>query len=295
MLLTQDAPLRLPPGFRKGIGHTANKSQVFKLLRRSRLNTVCEEARCPNITECFSNQTATFMILGDRCTRRCLFCSVKTAKPALPDPHEPENLKNAVLELGLEHVVITSVDRDDLKDLGAGHFAACIQALKTIPHVTVELLTPDFKNRPDAIQIVLDAKPDIWGHNTESVPRLYKQIRPQSNFTTTTSLLSYLGRQPNLALKSGLMVGLGETDDEVSQTLSLIRDLGVQIVTIGQYLRPSLKHWPVDRYVGAESYARWQHEAQQLGFEACYAGPFVRSSYHAKETYFSSTLKRPAC
>lgn len=287
MLATPKPLLRLPPGFRKGIGHTANRSAVFKLLRKSRLNTVCEEARCPNLTECFSNQTATFMILGDKCTRRCHFCSVKTARPTLPDPQEPENLKQAVLELGLEHVVITSVDRDDLKDLGAGHFAACISALKQIPNLTVELLTPDFKNKPESIQIVLDSKPDIWGHNTESVPRLYKQVRPQSNFDITLGLLSYLSKQPNLIIKSGLMVGLGESDHEVSETLKIMRNTGVQIVTIGQYLRPSLKHWPVDRYVSTETYARWQQEALDLGFSACYAGPFVRSSYHAKETYLS--------
>ncbi|MEI6806307.1 MAG: lipoyl synthase [Myxococcaceae bacterium] len=287
MLFTQSAPLRLPASFRKGIGHAQTKSEVFKLLRKSNLNTVCEEARCPNITECFSNKTATFMILGDRCTRRCHFCSVKTGKPAPPDPQEPQNLKQAILELGLEHVVITSVDRDDLRDLGARHFAACIRALKEIPNLTIELLTPDFKNRSEAVQIILDVKPDIWGHNTESVPRLYKQVRPQSNFATTTGLLSYLSKQPGLIIKSGLMVGLGESDDEVSETLILMRELGVQIVTLGQYLRPSLKNWPVDRYVTTESYARWQQEARALGFSACYAGPFVRSSFHAKETYLS--------
>ena len=289
MLATQTTPLRLPPAFRKGIGRTPNKSAVLKLLRRSSLNTVCEEARCPNLSECFSNKTATFMILGDRCTRRCHFCSVKTAKPALPDPNEPEKLKQAVLELGLDHVVITSVDRDDLQDLGARHFAACIAALKQIPKITLELLTPDFKNKPEAIQVILDAQPHIWGHNTESVPRLYKQIRPQSNFQTTLGLLRYLSQQSNLTLKSGLMVGLGETDAEVSETLKIMRETGVQIVTIGQYLRPSLKHWPVDRYVSPQSYASWQEEARNLGFQACYAGPFVRSSYHAKELFLSSS------
>lgn len=285
MLFTKSAPLRLPKNFRKGTGYTQTKSEVFRLLRKSSLNTVCEEARCPNLTECFSNKTATFMILGNRCTRRCHFCNVKTGKPPLPDPNEPENLKQAVLELGLEHVVITSVDRDDLKDLGAGHFATCIRSLKTIPNLVIELLTPDFKNKPEVIQTVLEAKPDIWGHNTETIPRLYKQVRPQSNFATTTGLLSYLSQQPDLIIKSGLMVGLGESDDEVSETLILMRGLGVEIVTIGQYLRPSLKSWPLDRYVETKSYARWQDEAKQLGFSACYAGPFVRSSYHAKETY----------
>lgn len=287
MLATQQAALRLPPEFRKGIGYTDATGNVFKLLRKTRLNTVCEEAKCPNLTECFSNQTATFMILGDRCTRRCHFCSVKTGRGLAPDPQEPERLKEAVLEIGLSHVVITSVDRDDLKDFGAEHFADCIRTLKTIPGLSIELLTPDFKNQVSAIKTVLNAKPDIWGHNTETVARLYKQLRPQSNYQTTGQLLSTLSQQPGLIVKSGLMVGLGETDDEVSETLVNMRSQGVQIVTIGQYLRPSLKHWPVERYVASESYERWKQEALKLGFQACYAGPFVRSSYHAKETYLS--------
>ena len=187
-------------------------------------------------------------------------------------------------------MVITSVDRDNLPDLGAGHFAACIRALKQIPNLIIELLTPDFKNRPEAIETVLEAGPDIWGHNTETVPRLYQAVRPQSHFETTLGLLKSLDaslrwHDNKLVIKSGLMVGLGETDNEVSDTLKLIRSIGVDIVTIGQYLRPSLKHWPVDRYVGTESYKRWQDEAKALGFKACYAGPFVRSSYHAKETF----------
>ncbi|MES2503431.1 MAG: lipoyl synthase [Myxococcota bacterium] len=279
--------LRLPPEFRKGIGYNSQKSDVFKLLRRAKLNTVCEEAKCPNLTECFSNKTATFMILGDTCTRRCHFCAVKTGRGLPPDPNEPENLANAVRELGLEHVVVTSVDRDDLPDLGASHFAACIHALRRISGLTIELLTPDFKNRPEPVQTVLDAGPDIWGHNTESVPRLYKQVRPQSHFDVTLGLLSRLGAERDLIVKSGIMVGLGESDNEVSETLKLIRQTGVSIITIGQYLRPSLKHWPVERYVAPESYTRWQNEAKTLGFKACYAGPFVRSSYHAKETYLS--------
>ncbi len=282
MLSTAHAPLRLPTGFRREISRNEVKSDVYRLLRRSKLNTVCEEARCPNLTECFSNKTATFMILGDRCTRRCHFCSVQTGRGFAPDSEEPDRLKSAVLELGLKHVVITSVDRDDLPDLGAGHFAACIRALHEIPNLTIELLTPDFKNRETCVQTVLDAGPHIWGHNTETVPRLYQKLRPQSKFETTLDLLERVA-QTKVKIKSGLMVGLGEIDDEVSETLRLIRSIGVQMVTIGQYLRPSLKHWPVARYVGTESYTRWEHEAHELGFLSCYAGPFVRSSYHAGE------------
>lgn len=287
MFVTEHAPLRLPPGFRKGIARTDSGHQVFKLLRQAQLNSVCEEAKCPNLSECFSNKTATFMILGDRCTRRCHFCSVQTGHGLPPDLKEPQALCQTVQALDLKHVVITSVDRDDLKDFGVGHFSSCIKSLRQIPQLTIELLTPDFKNRPELIQIVLDAKPDIWGHNTETVERLYQQLRPQSRFSTTTGLLAHLSKQANLITKSGLMVGLGETDDEISETLILLRHLGVQIITIGQYLRPSLKHWPVDRYVTLKSYTRWQEEAKALGFKACYAGPFVRSSYHAKETYLS--------
>ena len=280
MISTSSSLLRLPPDFRRIVSRNDTKSGVYRLLRRSKLNTVCEEARCPNLTECFSNKTATFMILGDRCTRRCHFCSVQTGRGLKPDPDEPNRLRNAVLELGLKHVVITSVDRDDLPDLGSGHFAACIRSLQEITGLTIELLTPDFKNREEHVQTVLDAGPDIWGHNTETVPRLYQKLRPQSKFETTLALLERVA-QTKVILKSGIMVGLGETDDEISETLKLIRGIGVQMLTIGQYLRPSLKHWPVARYVAPESYARWEREARELGFLSCYAGPFVRSSYHA--------------
>jgi lipoic acid synthetase len=290
MFATEHAPLRLPEGFRKKLGDVAARRDVYQLLRKSKLNTVCEEARCPNIGECFSNNTATFMILGDRCTRRCHFCSVKTGKPAAPEWMEPQNLVDTARDLALDHVVITSVDRDDLNDLGAGHFARCIDALKTqIQDVKVELLTPDFKGREDLIDRVLDAKPDVFGHNIETVERLYRQVRPQSHFNVTSSVLKYVASTKRCEVKSGMMVGLGESDDEVSQTLVWLKELGVQVVTIGQYLRPSMKHWPVSRYVQPESYQRWIGEGQTLGFKHVFAGPFVRSSYHAKETHLSTS------
>ncbi len=291
MLATSDTLLRLPEGFRKNLRNFKERKDVHQLLRNAQLNTVCEEARCPNIGECFANKTATFMILGDKCTRRCHFCSVKTAKPAAPDSLEPHNLTEAVLQLGLDHVVITSVDRDDLKDLGAGHFADCIVTLKQrIPGVTVELLTPDFKGKSDLLDLVLHAGPDIFGHNIETVERLYRLVRPQSHWHITCSLLQYVAAQKKVEVKSGLMVGLGESDDEVCVTLETLARLGVQVVTIGQYLRPSIKHWPVARYVQPESYTRFVATGKNLGFKTVFAGPFVRSSYHAKETHLGSNF-----
>lgn len=227
------------------------------------------------------------MILGDRCTRRCHFCSVTTGKGLAPDPDEPAHLANAIAALGLDYVVITSVDRDDLPDAGAAHFAACIRRIKAdLPQVTVELLTPDFKGLAKHIDVVLDAKPDVFGHNIETVERLYRQVRPQSRFETTCFVLEYVAK--HIQTKSGMMVGLGEDDDEVCTNLALLKQLGVEVVTIGQYLRPSLKHWSVSRYVEAESYKRFVSEGKALGLREVFAGPFVRSSYRAKETHITA-------
>lgn len=253
-------------------------------MRQGRLHTVCEEARCPNIGECFSSGTATFMILGDTCTRRCHFCAVKTGRPQLPNPEEPEELAEAAAEMGLAHVVITSVDRDDLPDLGASHFAACIGAVRRrLPNADIEILTPDFKGRPELIDVVLAASPDVFNHNIETVARLYRQVRPQSRFETTTSVLRYVASTGHPAVKSGLMVGLGESDDEVCETLDTLAELGVHIATIGQYLRPSMKHWPVARYVDENAYQRFEQHGKQNGLSHVFAGAFVRSSYHARE------------
>ncbi len=285
MIATSYAPLRLPENMRKRLGRAETRRDVHTLLRKTRLNTVCEEARCPNIGECFSNKTATFMILGDRCTRRCHFCSVTTAKPKPVDVNEAEHLADAVMQLALEHVVITSVDRDELPDHGAEHFAHCIRTLRErVPQAVVELLTPDFKGKEHLVDCVLAAGVDVWGHNIETVERLYRKVRPQSHWDVTSSVLKYVASKGTLT-KSGMMVGLGETDDEVDETLLYLKSLGVNIVTIGQYLRPSLKHWPVARYVEASSYSRWVKLGKELGFQHVYAGPFVRSSYHAKEAH----------
>lgn len=284
MLATKDAALRLPPEFRKNLGRVDLRKPIHEIMRRGRLHTVCEEAHCPNIAECFSNKTATFMILGDTCTRRCNFCQVKTGHPLKIDPKEPAHLVSAIESMNLDYVVLTSVDRDELKDLGSRHWAACISAIKNkLPHVEVELLTPDFKGNEWCIDIVLQEKPDVFGHNIETVERLYKPLRPQSSWDKTTQVLRYVANKKSVLVKSGMMVGLGETDDEVSENLVLLRKLGVDIVTIGQYLRPSLWHWPVKRYVTQKSYDKWVAEGRALGFRNVFAGPFVRSSYHAKE------------
>jgi lipoyl synthase len=284
MPATTDAPLRLPEGFRKKMGTTADRARVHALMRGNGLSTVCEEARCPNIGECFNSGTATFMILGDRCTRRCHFCNVQSGRPRAIDDDEPAKLAEVAATLGLRHVVITSVDRDELADKGAAHWARCIKAVKErLPGASVEVLTPDFAGRAELIDIVLDAKPDVFNHNMETVPRLYKTVRPQSSWEVTLSVLRHVAMRGHTAIKSGIMVGLGERDDEVIDTLGIMRGQGVHIATIGQYLRPTLKHWPVDRYVDDDSYARFRDHGASLGFSHTFAGPFVRSSYHAAE------------
>lgn len=280
---TKHAPLRLPEHLRRPRS-ARQLAPVKALLRESQLHTVCEEARCPNIGECFSSGTATFMILGDTCTRRCHFCNVKTGRPLAPDPREPEQLAEAAATLGLSHVVITSVDRDELPDLGAAHWAACIRAVKErLPDAAVEVLTPDFKARMELVDVVLEAGPDVFNHNIETVERLYKKVRPQSRWEATSAVLRHVAARGHPAVKSGMMVGLGESDDEVLATLEHLRSLGVHIATIGQYMRPTLSHWEVARYVDEASYARFRDHGAALGFTHVFAGPFVRSSYHARE------------
>jgi lipoic acid synthetase len=281
---TEHAPLRLPSFLRKNRGGFHERGELTSRLRAGSLHTVCEEARCPNIGECFSSGTATFMILGDTCTRRCHFCAVKTGRPLAPSDDEPSEVARAARDMGLRHVVITSVDRDDLTDLGASHWAKTVRAVKgAVPTATVEILTPDFKGRAELIDVVLAAEPDVFNHNTESVRRLYKRVRPQSDYDVTRRVLKTVVARGHPCVKSGLMVGLGETDDEVIETLDELRDAGVHIVTIGQYLRPTMKHWPVERYVDEETYARYIAHGERLGFTHIFAGPFVRSSYHAAE------------
>jgi lipoyl synthase len=288
MPATPYAPLRLPEALRKRLGSTGDRERVHALMRQRGLSTVCEEARCPNIGECFTSGTATFMILGDRCTRRCHFCNVTTAsrqdgvRPL--DGGEPAKLADAAAALGLEHVVITSVDRDELADKGAHHWAACIRAVKArLPQATVEVLVPDFGGSLSLADVVLEAGPDVFNHNLETVERLYRAVRPQSRWEHTTALLAHAARQGHPAVKSGIMVGLGERDDEVLATLERMAALGVHIATVGQYLRPSLAQWPVARYVDDEAYARYQAHGLSIGLTHVFAGPFVRSSYHAAE------------
>jgi lipoic acid synthetase len=261
------------------------------LLREKSLNTVCEEARCPNLGECFSRGTATFMLLGDRCTRRCSYCSVGTAKPLPPDGDEPDRIAEAAARLGLRYVVLTSVNRDDLADGGAGHFAATVAAVRrALPEAGVEVLTPDFKGDRRALATVLEAAPTVFNHNIETVPRLFERVRPQGRYRLSLDVLAEareLG--PEIPTKSGLMVGLGETDEEIREVLRDLRMSGVQIVTIGQYLRPSRRHEPVDRYLRPEAFEALAAEARAIGFGTVYAGVFVRSSYNAFEVFRSGS------
>jgi lipoic acid synthetase len=245
---------------------------------------VCEEASCPNIAECFGKGTATFMILGDICTRRCPFCDVAHGRPLAPDADEPGHLADTIARLGLAYVVITSVDRDDLKDGGARHFVECIRAVRArSPSTTIEVLVPDFRGRLErALEVLHAAPPDVMNHNLETVPRLYRSARPGGDYAHSLRLLeAFKAAQPSVPTKSGLMVGLGETDDEIVQVMRDLRAHGVEMLTIGQYLAPSTHHLPVERYVAPQTFARFEREAAALGFRHAAIGPLVRSSYHA--------------
>lgn len=266
------------------------------LMRRQKLNTVCEEAACPNIGECWSKKHATVMILGSVCTRACAFCNVKTGRPDLLDPHEPDNLAIAVGELGLSHVVITSVDRDDLPDGGADHFARCITRLReTAPNTTVEVLTPDFLKKDGAIEIVAKAKPDVYNHNIETVPRLYKTIRPGARYFNSLHLLKTVKEiDGQIFTKSGLMVGLGETKEEVLQVMDDLRSAEVDFITIGQYLQPTPRHAPVDRYVTPDEFEYYARQARAKGFLMVSASPLTRSSHHAGEDFQKMKAAREA-
>jgi lipoyl synthase len=254
------------------------------LMRGLDLHTVCEEAHCPNLGECWNRGTATFMILGDVCTRACGFCAVKTGLPGRPpDPAEAGRVAEAVRRMELRHAVITSVNRDDQKDGGAGVFAACIQAIRErVPGCSVEVLIPDFKGDVAAQQTVIDARPDVLNHNTETVPRLYRQVRPGARFQRSLDLLQR-SEQAGLTTKSGIMVGLGEHWDEVLATIAAIRDAGTHVLTVGQYLRPSASHLPVLRYYTPDEFADIKRHALELGYLHVESGPLVRSSYHADE------------
>jgi lipoic acid synthetase len=278
---------RLPEWARKGSPLAPQARGMRLLLRDQKLTTVCEEARCPNLGECFARGTATFMLLGDRCTRRCGYCSVTTARPLPPDPGEPERVAEAAARLRLRHVVLTAVARDDLADGGASAFAATLRSLgRRLPGATLEVLTPDFQGDRAALASVLAAEPDVFNHNVEMAPRLFPALRPQGNYRRSLELLAAAKSiRAGQLTKSGLMLGLGETDDEVVGVLHDLRGAGVAIVTIGQYLRPTRQHAPVARYVPPEGFRALETQARRLGFAAVYSGVFVRSSFNASEVY----------
>jgi lipoic acid synthetase len=254
------------------------------VMRDLGLHTVCEEARCPNIGDCWNRGTATFMILGDVCTRACGFCAVKTGLPRLPpDPREATRVAEAAARMGLRHAVITSVNRDDQRDGGAGVFAACIRQIRErVPGCTVEVLIPDFKGDAAALQVVIDAAPDVLNHNTETVPRLYRHVRPGARFERSLELL-HRAKAAGLLTKSGIMVGLGEEPEEVRETVRRIREAGTDILTVGQYLRPSVDHLPIVRYYEPAEFAEIKRYAVGLGYRHVESGPLVRSSYHAEQ------------
>ncbi len=257
--------------------------ETRRIVKELRLHTVCEEAHCPNIGECWGSRTATFMLLGDVCTRNCGFCAVKHGKPGPPDPEEPARVAAAVRALGLAHVVVTSVDRDDLPDGGALQFARTAEEIKRVrPDCTVEVLIPDFKGDPRAVGYVVDAPIDVLNHNVETVPRLYRQVRPGARYERSLAVLEMAKRhRPGLRTKTGLMLGLGETGEELRSVLEELRDVHCDILTLGQYLRPSAQHLPIVRYVPPGEFDQWRATALGMGFRYVEAGPLVRSSYHA--------------
>jgi lipoic acid synthetase len=292
-----DAPvLRKPDWIRVKAPMSAEYGETKALMRRLGLNTVCEEAACPNIGECWKQKHATVMILGNVCTRACAFCNVATGKPDQLDPHEPEHVAEALAELGLSHVVVTSVDRDDLDDGGAGHFARVIRAIRVrAPGTTIEVLTPDFLRKDGAIETVVAARPDVYNHNLETVPRLYRPVRPGARYFTSMRLLARVKElDPAIFTKSGIMVGLGETRDEVLQVMDDMRAADVDFLTIGQYLQPTPRHHAMDRFVTPQEFADYKQHALGKGFLMVSASPLTRSSYHAGDDFARLRAAREA-
>jgi lipoic acid synthetase len=276
--------LRKPKWIRAEFTGTREVQRLKAILRENKLHTVCEEANCPNLGECFKSGTATFMIMGDICTRRCPFCDVGHGRPNPLDAEEPRNLANTIQAMGLKYVVITSVDRDDLRDGGAAHFVACIQETRRLsPGIAIEILTPDFRGRADAaLDVLCQAPPDVFNHNLETVPRLYRQARPGADYDTSLDLLEqFKQRHPHVPTKSGLMLGLGETIDEVEAVMRDMRSHGIDMLTLGQYLQPSAHHLPVQRYVTPQEFDALRVIGDEMGFTHVASGPMVRSSYHA--------------
>jgi lipoic acid synthetase len=281
--------VRKPPWLRRKLPTGPTYEKVRKLLKESWLHTVCQEAQCPNIWECFSRQTATFLIMGPRCTRDCRFCSVAHGPQEPPDPGEPFRVAEAVKRLGLEYVVVTSVTRDDLADGGAGFFEETVREIhNAVPDARVEVLIPDFLGNADSLRLVLEAGISVLNHNLETVPRLYSSVRPGADYKRSLDLLRRVKiYSPRLPAKSGLMLGLGESPEEILKTLQDLRNAGCDLLTLGQYLQPTREHLPVERFISPEEFDNWRRTAIKMGFSEVASGPFVRSSYHAKELHLA--------
>ena len=292
-----DSPIQRKPAWIRVKAPTSEGYRATRqIVRDNNLRTVCEEAACPNIGECWAKRHATMMILGAVCTRACTFCNVATGRPDLLDPHEPDNVANAVAQLGLAHVVVTSVDRDDLEDGGAGHFAAVIRAIRRCaPGTTIEVLTPDFLRKPGAVETVVAARPDVYNHNLETVPGLYPEVRPGARYYVSLRLLDRVKElDSSIFTKSGLMVGLGETRQQVMQVMDDLRAVDCDFLTIGQYLQPTVKHHPIDRFVTPEEFEAYGKLALGKGFLLVAASPLTRSSYHADADFLSLRRARQA-
>ncbi|MBW2606656.1 MAG: lipoyl synthase [Deltaproteobacteria bacterium] len=285
--LQQNVRIKKPSWLKRRLPTGPDYERVKSLISKGGLHTVCQEAKCPNILECFSKHTATFMIMGSHCTRSCRFCAIDHGPTAQPDPKEPAKVAEAARKIGLNYVVITSVTRDDLPDGGAALFAGTIQKVrKQIPDAMVEVLIPDFQGNRNALKTVLKARPDVLNHNIETVPRLYSTVRPEANYNRSLELLKQaLQYDQSVATKSGLMLGLGELPDEISRTLDDLVKAGCSMLTLGQYLQPSKQHLQVERFVPPEEFDNWRKIAIKTGFSQVAGGPFVRSSYHAKELF----------
>lgn len=282
-----------PHWLRRRLPSGAEFEKTNRMIQKDRLHTVCREANCPNIWECYSNKTATFLILGDRCTRNCGFCAVLHGQPQPPDQEEPLRVARTVLGMGLKYVVVTSVTRDDLPDGGASHFAETIRNIRLLnPEAMVEILIPDFSGSVEALKSVLAAGPDVLNHNIETVARLYRMVRPEANYEQSLELIQRVSAYRIIPPKSGLMLGLGETDMEIHKTLIELYNVGCRFLTLGQYLQPSKNHLPVMRFVSPEEFLSWKQVAEDIGFERVASDPFVRSSYHAQDLYHGAAQIR---
>lgn len=275
---------RLPEYLKRPIIDTEKTRTVRKILKANCLNTVCENARCPNKGECYAKNTATFLIMGNNCTRNCRYCNITCAKPEPLDPNEPKNIAKAVKDLGLKYAVITSVTRDDLPDGGAEHFAQCIKEIREIcPDTKIEILTPDFRNKKDSLDIILKAHPDVFNHNIEATREIFKTARPQGNYDDSLAVLKYIKENSDIITKSGLMIGLSETYEQIRQTMTDLHNVGCDILTIGQYIQPSKEHLPVAKYYKPEEYEILKTLASEVGIKHHQIGPLVRSSYNAAQ------------